>query len=53
MLFTFAGGNGHFEPLVPLARAAAAAGHTLAFACWRCKGTDQGQLAGAPRPGRP
>lgn len=31
-LFTFAGGNGHFEPLVPLARAALAAGHTVAFA---------------------
>jgi UDP:flavonoid glycosyltransferase YjiC (YdhE family) len=32
ILFTFAGGNGHFAPLVPIARAAAAAGHTLAFA---------------------
>lgn len=31
-LFTFAGGSGHFEPLVPLARAALAAGHTVAFA---------------------
>lgn len=31
MLFTFAGGNGHLEPLVPLARAAEAAGHTVAF----------------------
>jgi UDP:flavonoid glycosyltransferase YjiC (YdhE family) len=31
-LFTFAGGHGHLEPLVPLARAAAAAGHTVAFA---------------------
>lgn len=32
VLFTFVGGNGHFEPLVPVARAAAAAGHTVAFA---------------------
>jgi len=32
MLFTFAGGSGHLEPLVPLARAAEAAGHTVAFA---------------------
>lgn len=32
LLFTFAGGNGHFQPLVPIARAAVAAGHTVAFA---------------------
>ena len=32
LLFTFAGGSGHYEPLVPVARAAAAAGHTVAFA---------------------
>jgi UDP:flavonoid glycosyltransferase YjiC (YdhE family) len=32
LLFTFAGGNGHFEPLIPIAQAAAAAGHTVAFA---------------------
>ncbi len=32
MLFTFAGGSGHLEPLVPIARAAEAAGHTVAFA---------------------
>ncbi len=32
MLFTFAGGSGHLEPLVPLARAAEVAGHTVAFA---------------------
>jgi UDP:flavonoid glycosyltransferase YjiC (YdhE family) len=32
ILFTFAGGNGHFEPLVPIARAANAAGHIVAFA---------------------
>lgn len=32
MLFTFVGGNGHFEPLLPIARAAISAGHTVAFA---------------------
>jgi UDP:flavonoid glycosyltransferase YjiC (YdhE family) len=32
ILFTFAGGSGHFDPLVPIARAAMAAGHTVAFA---------------------
>jgi UDP:flavonoid glycosyltransferase YjiC (YdhE family) len=31
ILFTFAGGSGHFEPLVPLARAAAKDGHVIAF----------------------
>lgn len=34
LLFSFAGGNGHFEPLVPIARAAEAAGHTVGFAGW-------------------
>jgi MGT family glycosyltransferase len=33
VLFTFEGGSGHFEPLLPLAHAAAARGHTVAFAC--------------------
>ncbi|MBV9790190.1 MAG: glycosyltransferase family 1 protein [Chloroflexi bacterium] len=33
MLFTFVGGSGHFEPLLPIAQAARAAGHTVAFAC--------------------
>jgi UDP:flavonoid glycosyltransferase YjiC (YdhE family) len=32
VLFTFAGGSGHFEPLVPIARAAQLAGHTVAVA---------------------
>ncbi len=32
ILFTFVGGSGHFDPLVPIARAAEAAGHTVAFA---------------------
>ncbi|HET8951126.1 MAG TPA: glycosyltransferase [Solirubrobacteraceae bacterium] len=32
ILFAFAGGQGHFDPLVPLARAAAAAGHDVAVA---------------------
>ncbi|MEU3624285.1 MGT family glycosyl transferase [Amycolatopsis coloradensis] len=31
VLFTFAGGNGHFRPLLPIARALADAGHTIAF----------------------
>jgi UDP:flavonoid glycosyltransferase YjiC (YdhE family) len=30
ILFTFAGDSGHFHPLVPIARACAAAGHTVA-----------------------
>jgi UDP:flavonoid glycosyltransferase YjiC (YdhE family) len=33
ILFTFPGGTGHFLPMVPVARAAAAAGHVVAFAC--------------------
>ena len=33
ILFGFTGGSGHFRPLVPLARAAVAAGHTVTFAC--------------------
>jgi len=32
MLFTFAGGTGHFLPLVPFARAAETARHIVAFA---------------------
>lgn len=32
ILFTFVGGSGHFEPLLPIARAAEAEGHTVAFA---------------------
>lgn len=32
ILFTFIGGSGHFRPLIPLARAAQAAGHTVAVA---------------------
>jgi len=31
ILFTFAGGSGHLEPLIPVARAAEAAGHVVAF----------------------
>ena len=30
VLFTFAGGSGHFEPLVPIARSAETAGHIVA-----------------------
>lgn len=33
ILFTFVGGSGHYEPLVPLARAAESRGHAVAFAC--------------------
>jgi UDP:flavonoid glycosyltransferase YjiC (YdhE family) len=32
MLFTSAGGSGHLEPLLPIARASGAAGHHVAFA---------------------
>lgn len=32
-LFTFVGGHGHFVPLVPVASAVEAAGHTVAFGC--------------------
>ena len=32
ILFSFIGGTGHFLPLVPVARAAVRAGHTVAFA---------------------
>src|SRR4051812_41852227 len=32
ILFTFIGGLGHFHPLIPVARAAAAAGHEVAVA---------------------
>ena len=32
VIFTFSGGQGHLDPLVPFARAATAAGHTVAFA---------------------
>jgi UDP:flavonoid glycosyltransferase YjiC (YdhE family) len=33
ILFSFIGGSGHFEPLSPVARAAEAAGHDVAFGC--------------------
>jgi UDP:flavonoid glycosyltransferase YjiC (YdhE family) len=33
ILFTFVGGHGHFEPLVPVARAAETVGHEVAFGC--------------------
>ena len=33
ILFAFPGGTGHFLPMVPVARAAEAAGHVVAFAC--------------------
>jgi len=33
ILFTFVGGTGHYEPLVPIAKAAAAAGHSITVGC--------------------
>jgi UDP:flavonoid glycosyltransferase YjiC (YdhE family) len=33
ILFTFVGGAGHFGPLLPVAHAAAEAGHAVAFTC--------------------
>lgn len=33
MLFTFVGGRGHFDPLLPIAVAAREAGHSVAFNC--------------------
>ena len=33
ILLTFAGGNGHFQPLAVLARIASRRGHSVAFAC--------------------
>ena len=45
MLFTFAGGTGHFLPLVPLARAAENAGHTVAF------GAQPGMVAAVAEAG--
>jgi UDP:flavonoid glycosyltransferase YjiC (YdhE family) len=60
ILFTFAGLRGHLEPLVPIARAARAAGHTVAFAPdpWIAhavleRGFDVVGPAPAPEPGPP
>lgn len=33
ILFSFTGGNGHFVPMISVARATEAAGHTIAFGC--------------------
>lgn len=33
ILFSFVGGPGHFEPMVPIARAAQVGGHAVAIAC--------------------
>lgn len=33
ILFTFVGGNGHFQPLVPIARAVESVGHSVVVAC--------------------
>ncbi|HEY8687006.1 MAG TPA: glycosyltransferase [Chloroflexota bacterium] len=45
MLFTFAGGTGHFLPLVPFARAAENAGHRVAF------GAQPGMMAAVAEAG--
>jgi UDP:flavonoid glycosyltransferase YjiC (YdhE family) len=59
-LFTFVGGRGHLEPLAPVARAAARAGHTVAFACApgmaaavRASGFDALPLGAAAATGAP
>jgi UDP:flavonoid glycosyltransferase YjiC (YdhE family) len=44
-LFTFVGGSGHFEPLIPIARAVAEAGHAVAVAC------ESGMLASVREAG--
>lgn len=58
-LFGFVGGPGHFEPMAPLARAAAAAGHTVAVACApgqraavERRRLQVLELPGSPRPTR-
>jgi len=50
VLFTFAGGLGHFQPLIPLASAVAAAGHTVAFAASPL-GARRSSRPGSPRSG--
>lgn len=47
ILFTFIGGSGHFRPLIPFARAAQAAGHTVAVAG---AGGRQAEVTGAGFP---
>jgi UDP:flavonoid glycosyltransferase YjiC (YdhE family) len=56
VLFTFAGGTGHANPLVPIARAAEAAGHAVAFAGSRSAATaleEQGFTLFAEPAGTP
>ena len=56
VLFAFVGGRGHFEPLVPIARAAVTAGHTVAFTCgWSMlAAVDAAGFRAMPTtPGRP
>jgi UDP:flavonoid glycosyltransferase YjiC (YdhE family) len=53
-LFAFVGGNGHFQPLVPIARAVQAAGHIVAFACSHSMANTVEALAFAAIPiGKP
>ncbi len=58
LLFSFAGGAGHFLPLVPFARAAAAAGHQVAVAgkpalarVVEAAGFDHHPIGAEPAPG--
>jgi UDP:flavonoid glycosyltransferase YjiC (YdhE family) len=59
LLFTFAGGRGHLEPLVPIARAARDAGHEVAFTGRPAVAARVGELgfamlaSGPPGPGAP
>lgn len=50
VLFTFIGGLGHFQPLVPFASAVAAAGHTVAFAAGpnRCEAVEAAGFTAIP-----
>src|SRR5262249_861976 len=50
LLFTFAGGNGHLEPLLPLARAAEDVGHVVAFAggSWMVLSVESGGFPAFP-----
>jgi UDP:flavonoid glycosyltransferase YjiC (YdhE family) len=59
MLFAFTGGRGHLDPLVPIARAATTAGHTVAVASTPSMVSTVGSLGfeafpiGRPGSGKP
>jgi UDP:flavonoid glycosyltransferase YjiC (YdhE family) len=54
MLFSFVGGRGHLEPLLPIAAAAQAAGHTVAFAAdpWMVDAVTRAGFPTLPLPPR-